>query len=77
MSMTRTQALAYKKRWQLVEEHEQMQLNQQTVDEKFEILAMLYTSAKELGWSELLQQEDAAVWKKWQQLREKLCDQKK
>ncbi len=70
--MNRDDLLAYKRRWQLVEEREIEELRAATPEHKMRQLAALMASVDAMGWRKSLEEDDLRIWKTWQKLRERL-----
>lgn len=71
--LTKEQAIAFRKRWQTVNEAEIEELRNTTVAEKLRQTAALMASAQALGWSDSSNADEARVWERWQKLRKKYC----
>lgn len=70
--VTRTQAEAFRKRWQRVERAELAALRRSSMEERLKTLAALMASARTVGGSRRLAAEDAAVRRRWSRLRQTL-----
>jgi hypothetical protein len=67
--LTRSEALAFKKRWEVANAFEKEELGILSKDEKLGKLAMLMTSAKEFDWTKALEAEANEVRDRWNELR--------
>lgn len=67
--ITKSEAMAFKKRWEIENAFEKEELRIISTDEKLEQLIMLMTSAKELGWTGVLEGETGEVRDRWNVLR--------
>jgi len=68
--ITKREALAFRKRWRIVNTFEKEELRALSVDEKFGQLAMLMALAKELGWAVTTDMEASMTRDRWNKLRE-------
>ncbi|MFQ5710084.1 MAG: hypothetical protein ACE5HO_21735 [bacterium] len=69
--LTKEQALAFRKRWQMVNTAESKELRKTTLAEKLQQTAALMASGQALGWNDPIDSDEAELWQRWQQLREK------
>ncbi|MCH8805086.1 MAG: hypothetical protein IH986_03250 [Planctomycetes bacterium] len=67
--LTKAEAEAYRRRWQLVNDAEREELRHTSVEQKFRQLAVLMASCDALGWTEQLAQEEEDVRVLWIRLR--------
>ncbi len=67
--MTRAEGRAFKKRWEAVNAFEREELRRTPTDLKLRQLGTLMAWAKQPGWAEQLQAEEAEVWERWARLR--------
>jgi hypothetical protein len=67
--MTREEAQAFKRRWELVNKAEKEELAATPVAHKFRQLAALMTSAGKFGWPNNRETEEAQVRNRWARLR--------
>ena len=67
--LTREEAQAFKRRWEIVNTAEREELGSTPVAHKFRQLAALMASAATLGWTETLSAEEDQVRKRWARLR--------
>jgi len=67
--MTREQALAYKRRYEIVNAHEREELRRTSVEVKFRQLCSLMASVKAMGWDEALAEGEQDVRIRWQRIR--------
>ena len=67
--ITKADALAFKKRWEMVNAFEKKGLRALSANEKLGQLAMLMALAKELDWTEALEREASKVRNRWNKLR--------
>ncbi|MBM4274341.1 MAG: helix-turn-helix domain-containing protein [Deltaproteobacteria bacterium] len=67
--LTRKEAQAFKRRWEVVNAAEKKELASTPVAHKFRQVAALLASAGKLGWTETLGAEDDLVWERWARLR--------
>jgi len=72
--LTKEEAAAYRRRWQIAAEAERAALRATSPDEKFRQFAALMASVESMGWSDALAAEDAEVRARWIRLREALRD---
>ncbi|NIR48808.1 hypothetical protein GWO43_10275 [candidate division KSB1 bacterium] len=68
--ITKEQASAFRKRWQVINELEIRELRRTTMEEKLGKTAVLMASVESMGWSDPDHQEEAEVWERWRRLRE-------
>ncbi len=71
--LTKEQAIAFRKRWQMVNDAEIEELRNTSPAEKLRQTATLMASAQALGWSDSSNTDETSVWERWQQLRKKYC----
>jgi len=67
--ITRSEALAFRRRWKTVNDFVKGELCNTSVDEKLGQLILLMTSAKELGWTKAQEVEANEVRARWNKLR--------
>ena len=67
--ITKSEAMAFRKRWEIVNAVEKEELRNISADEKLGQLIILMTSAKELGWTKALEIEANEVRDRWNVLR--------
>ncbi len=67
--ITKSEALAFRKRWNLINDAERKELRNTSWIEKFSQLAALMNSAKEMGWTKGLRAENKEVRNRWNKLR--------
>jgi hypothetical protein len=67
--LKRSEVQAFRRRWKFVNAAEREELCNTSVDEKLEQLIMLMASAKELGWTIVLEGEINEVRDRWNELR--------
>ena len=67
--ITKADAVAFRKRWKMVNAIQEEELRALSADEKLGQLAMLMTLAKELDWTEPLEGEASKVRNRWNELR--------
>jgi len=67
--ITRSEARAFRRRWEIVNNVEKKMLRIASADEKLEHLAMLMSLAKELGWKTTSGGEVRHVRDRWNKLR--------
>lgn len=72
--MTREQAIAYKRRYELVNAHEREELRRTPVKVKFRQLCALMASVESMGWDEALAEGEQEVRDRWQRLRKAAQD---
>ena len=68
--ITKREALAFRKRWRIVNTFEKEELRVLSVDEKLGQLAMLMALAKELEWTVATDIEVGTTRDRWNKLRE-------
>jgi hypothetical protein len=66
---TRSEARAFRKRWQAVNTAEQEELRAASFQLKFEQFAALMASAEGMGWGEKLAEGEEEVRQRWCRLR--------
>ena len=66
----KSQAMAFIKRWKLVNAFEKQALQATSVDEKFNQLVILMISADQMGWKMKSEGEVKKVRDRWNELRE-------
>jgi hypothetical protein len=67
--ITKEDAMAFRKRWKMVNAFEESELRALSANEKLGQLAMLMAFAKELDWTEALEREASKVRNRWNKLR--------
>lgn len=67
--ITKSDALAFARRWKIVNDTEKRMLRVASNEEKFEHLTMLMDLAKELGWKTSFKVEVSKVRDRWNKLR--------
>jgi hypothetical protein len=67
--LTKSEALAFKMRWEMINDAERKELRRTSSVEKFSQLAALMSSVKEIGWAKGLRAEEKEVRKRWNKLR--------
>ena len=67
--ITKSEAMAFKQRWEIVNAFEKKELCNTCMDEKIEQLNILMTSAKEVGWTKTMEAEVNKVRDRWNRLR--------
>jgi len=70
IQITRSEAVSFRKRWEIVNTFEKEELRALSVDEKLGQLAMLMALAKELEWTVATDIEVSATRDRWNKLRE-------
>jgi hypothetical protein len=68
-SIAKADAVAFRKRWEMVNAIQEEELRGLSADEKLAQLSMLMTLAKELDWTESLEIEASEVRNRWNKLR--------
>jgi len=68
--LTKEQATAFKRRWELLRPREIAELRATPIEVKLRQLAALMASVRDLGWDERLAEGEAAVWRRWKRLRD-------
>ena len=67
--ITKMEARAFRTRWKIVNRAEREELRGTPINKKFEQLAALMSSVKELGWTKPLAAEEKEVRERWNKLR--------
>ena len=67
--MTSEDVRAYIDRWSLVNEEERDELRRTPPKVKFQQLAALMASVKQMGWEGKLAADEQEVWQRWQAIR--------
>lgn len=67
--ITRSEAMAFRRRWKIVNNVEKKMLRITSADEKLGQLTMLMSLAKELGWKMAFEVEVRHVRDRWNKLR--------
>jgi hypothetical protein len=67
--LTRSEARAFRARWELVNVAEQREVQSTPLDHKLRQLAALMASADAMGWTDALASEEAEVRDRWNRLR--------
>ena len=67
--ITKSEARAFRKRWKILNDAEREELRITPIDKKLEQLAKLIASAKQIGWTKLLAEEEDEVRIRWNKLR--------
>lgn len=67
--MTKSEARAYRARWEMVNRAEREELRTTPMDQKAKQLAALMQSAEAFGWRECLMSEEAEVRERWNEIR--------
>ena len=70
--LSKTAAQAFRKRWKLVNEREVEELRSTTADMKLQQFNTLLAWARQLGWSEALNEGEWEVRERWARLRKAL-----
>lgn len=70
--MTKSEARAYRARWEMVNRAEREELCSTPMDQKAKQLAALMGSVEALGWRESLMSDEAEVRERWNELRRSL-----
>jgi len=68
MSLSPSEALAFRQRWALVAERAREEQAASTLEQRFDELERLMLSVADFGWSEALS-DDAVVRARWSKLR--------
>jgi hypothetical protein len=68
-ALTKAQARAFRKRWQLVNAREVEELRRTPLDVKLQQINTLMGWVQQLGWAEMLAQGEAEVRARWTKLR--------
>ena len=74
MTLTRSQARAFERRWRIVNAAERSELRRTTMDARFRQLAALMASASTVGGASAHATEDALVRRRWMAIRRALGD---
>lgn len=69
--LTKEQAIAFRKRWQIVNAAEIKELRNTSLAEKLQQTAALMASVQVMVWSDAIDSDETEIWQRWQQLREK------
>lgn len=67
--ITKSEALAFRKRWKMINDAERKELCNASLIEKFGQLVALMNSVEEMGWTKALTAEDKEVRNRWNKLR--------
>lgn len=67
--ITKSEALAFKMRWDIINDAERKELRNTSLIEKLSQLAALMSSVGEIGWTKALTAEDKEVRNRWNKLR--------
>lgn len=67
--ITKSEALAFRMRWNMINNAERRELRDTSLIEKFSQLAALMSSIEEIGWTKGLRAEDKEVRERWNKLR--------
>jgi len=67
--LTRAQALAFQKRWRIVQRAQKQELRLTSPDQKLRQLAVMMESVNAMGWRDALASEEAGVRMRWNRLR--------
>jgi hypothetical protein len=67
--ITRSEAMAFRTRWKIINALEKQELCNTSIDEKLGQLAILMISAKKLGWTKALEVGAEQVRDRWNRLR--------
>ncbi len=67
--ITKSEALAFRKRWNMINDAERKELRNTSLIEKIRQLAALMSSVKEMGWTKALTAENKEVRNRWNKLR--------
>ena len=68
-TLTRKEAQAFRRRWEMVNAAEQAELRATPLDDKLRQLAALMASVQSLGWTDVLAKEETEVRVRWNRLR--------
>lgn len=67
--ITKSEALAFRMRWEMINDAERRELRNTSLVEKFSQLAALMSSVKEMGWTKGLRAGEKEVRERWNKLR--------
>ena len=67
--ITKSEAMAFRKRWKIVNTFEKEELRMISADEKLERLITLMASAEEFSWAKKLEAEENEARDRWNVLR--------
>lgn len=67
--IAKSEALAFKMRWEMINDAEREELRHTSLVRKFSQLVALMSSVEELGWAKALTAEDKEVRERWNKLR--------
>jgi transcriptional regulator with XRE-family HTH domain len=67
--LTKHEAWAFKQRWDAVNAAERQELAATPLVQKFRQLEALLASARHLGWTEPLAEDESEFWERWARLR--------
>lgn len=67
--ITKFEALAFKMRWEMINNAERKELRNTSLIEKFSQLVALMSSVKEIGWTKGLRAGEREVRERWNKLR--------
>jgi hypothetical protein len=67
--LTKDQARAFRRRWELVAAAEREELRNTSPEIRFRQLAALFATAQSLGWDEALREGEEEVRERWKKLR--------
>lgn len=67
--LTKTEAQAFKTRWEAVNAAEREELRTTPIARKFQQLAALMASVSQFGWADKLAEEETEVRDRWNRLR--------
>jgi hypothetical protein len=70
--LTKAEAEAFRKRWQLVNAREEEELRATSIEVKWQQFNTLLRWARQFGWSEALKEGEAEVRERWIRLRKVL-----
>lgn len=68
-ALSRKEAQAFRRRWEMVNAAERAELRATPLDDKLRQLAALMASVQSLGWTDVLAEEEAEVRVRWNRLR--------
>jgi hypothetical protein len=68
-TLSRKEAQAFRRRWEMVNAAERAELRATPLDDKLRQLAALMASVQALGWTDVLAREEAEVRIRWNRLR--------
>lgn len=69
--MTKEEAILFKQRWQLVNDHVNEEVRRMPVSVKLQQLAVMFAAGQSLGWADKQREGETEVRERWVRLKER------